>query len=258
MASARSASPVPLRAPGREQRTRGLVCRAPQVTTRRYLWPGQLRSLAAVLTERGQPRTFITHLGVGQTCKGAAQMDNNDLLRCIQARVARMAVGASAARGQGEGVVAAGRGFLGTLQLATIARRGSRVAFDAHLDRITNELRVVLPVRAQSWGLARKLVNIFLRDCAYTFHLREAHGLGLVEPLLEIPLDSITAKALLKSGGKSLPRWLGVKRLTPSASAEYQRVAQDRAAEMGIARVHLDAYWWAYQRSREGTGRREE
>jgi hypothetical protein len=176
-------------------------------------------------------------------------VNENDLLRCIQTRAARIAVGPSAVRRQGEGVAATARGFFETLPLAPLGLPERRASFQVDLDRITDELRLALPSSAQSWGLARKLVNIFLRDCTYTFHLRQAHGLDSVEPLLEVPLDSVTAKALQKGGGGGLPRWLGVKHLTPSVSAQYQRVAQERAAEMGIARVHLDAYWWAFERS---------
>lgn len=187
---------------------------------------------------------------LGPTSGEPRRMNENDLLRCIQARVARMAVGASAARGQGAGVVGAGREFFEALPLAPFGQP-ERLVFEANLDRVTDELRLALPPGAQSWGLARKLVNIFLRDSAYTSHLREAHGLHLVEPLLELPLDSITASAL-QDGDNRLPRWLGVKALTSTASAQYQLAAQERAGQMGIARVHLDAYWWADQRSRKG------
>lgn len=43
---------------------------------------------------------------------------------------------------------------------------------------------------------------------------------GRVEQCLEVPLDSISARQLCRAAGRGvLPRWLGVKHLTPEASA---------------------------------------
>jgi hypothetical protein len=101
----------------------------------------------------------------------------------------------------------------------------------------------VLPKRSATWGLARKLVNIFLRDSLYTSYLRRAYRLSLAERLLEIPLDSITAKQIRKRMPQ-LPRWQGVRHLDPHTSAAYQAAALLIAKREGVARVHLDAYWW--------------
>jgi len=96
--------------------------------------------------------------------------------------------------------------------------------FRLRIDKATEDLRVALPHRARSWGLARKLLNIFLRDAMYTTYLREHFHLDRAEFLLEIPLDSITAKTLKKfaSRGK-LPTWRGVKYVTPATSMVFQR-----------------------------------
>lgn len=133
----------------------------------------------------------------------------------VEARTARVAVSASAARGQGIGVVRAGRDFLSKLSLAQFAeRRPTR--FAQTLERQTNSLCSALPKGCRSWGLARKLINIFLRDALYTTYLVREYGLLIAEPHLEIPLDSITAKRLrAEAGPHNLPRWVGVKHLTP-------------------------------------------
>jgi len=68
--------------------------------------------------------------------------------------------------------------------------------FENELDRATEGLRRVLPRDAQHWGLARKVLNIFLRDCLYTSYLCEAFQLTRIEISLNYPLDSITAKKL--------------------------------------------------------------
>jgi hypothetical protein len=163
-------------------------------------------------------------------------------LKMVQHRAARVAITASATRGQGGGVVACARPFLVGLKLGPFGTTDHR-RFAHQLDAATDRLRACLPKRAASWGLARKLLNIFLRDCLYTGYLARAHGLGAAERLLEIPLDSITAKEIRKES-PALPRWLGVRHLEPDRSAAYQEAALVIARRHGVARVHLDAYWW--------------
>ncbi len=80
----------------------------------------------------------------------------------------------------------------------------------------------------------------------YTTYLEAAYGLGAREEVFEIPLDSVTGEHLNRLAGRGeLPRWPGVKNLTPQISAQFQVVAAAEAAKRGVARVHLDALWWA-------------
>lgn len=121
--------------------------------------------------------------------------------------------------------------------------------FTAVLDQETLRLLADLPKAARHWGIARKLLNIFLRDCLHTAHLTDRFRLKKLEPQLEVPLDSITAKALKRSAGRgSLPPWPGVKHLSPAASEVFQAAAANEATRLGIARVHLDAVWWSLDR----------
>ena len=164
-------------------------------------------------------------------------------LKAIQHRAARVAVTASPARGQGaRGVVAAAREFMGDLHLGRFGTSDQR-AYSRQLDAATRRLMVALPRRASTWGLSRKLLNIFLRDCLYTTYLARAYGLPAAERSMEIPLDSITAKRI-RSEVRDLPRWRGVKYLDPATSSAYQSAARMLATERGMVRVHLDAYWW--------------
>jgi len=152
-------------------------------------------------------------------------------------------MGASAARRQGApGVVQCARRFASRLKLRDFATRDPG-AFERRLNRTTLQLQKRLPKRAASWGLSRKLLNIFIRDCVYVGYLRQAYGLNAIEPFCEIPLDSITAKAIRRNVS-GLPRWPGVKHLSPVISAAYQQAAQVIAKDHRFARVHLDAYWW--------------
>ena len=92
-------------------------------------------------------------------------------------------------------------------------------------------------------------LNIFLRDCVYTAYLTDRFRLEKLEPKLELPLDSITAKALKRTASRGvLPPWPGVKHLSPFTSKVFQAAAANEATRLGIARVHLDAVWWSLDR----------
>lgn len=169
----------------------------------------------------------------------------------VQARVARVATGASATRRQGKGSSAAARKFLETLELEPFGT-SSHQEFERLHDNETRNLRSALPTYAQSWGLARKLLNIFLRDALYTTYLERRFKLSSCESFLEIPLDSITAGKLYSlAGRRGLPRWPGVKHLQPHVSALYQAQAAVVAKQRSIARVHLDTFWWGERREKD-------
>lgn len=169
-------------------------------------------------------------------------MKKTRFLKMVQRRAARVAVTASATRGQGRGVVECARDFLAALRLSRFGTNDHR-AFARQLDMATKRLRACLPKRAARWGLARKLLNIFLRDSLYTSYLAKENGLAAAERLLEIPLDSITAKRIRREL-PGVPRWRGVRNLDPDKSAAYQAAALVIGRQHGVARVHLDAYWW--------------
>jgi len=170
-------------------------------------------------------------------------MKEKRFLRMVQQRTARVAVTASATRGQGaKGVVKKARAFLSSINLAQF-HTNDQHTFARRLNAVTKRLVARLPKQAASWGLARKLLNIFLRNSLYTTYLAREHGLVASERFLEIPLDSITAKQI-RQEVSALPRWLGVKHLDPDRSAAYQEAAQSIAGRKGVARVHLDTYWW--------------
>lgn len=110
----------------------------------------------------------------------------------------------------------------------------------------TERLRMALPKGARHWGLARKLLNIFLRDATYNHHLRTQFGLGSIEPLLEIPLDSFTQRHLKRLfPSRKLPRWRGVNMVTPEENAEFQAFAKCWHDEFDAEnRVELDTHFW--------------
>lgn len=173
------------------------------------------------------------------------------LLRAIQHHTARAAIDSSSMRGGGSaGVVRSARSFLSEVPLRPFGT-SSGSKFLSRLDRATDELKRALPKGAQRWGLARKGLNIFLRNCLYTTYLRDEYKLARAENFFEVPLDSVTGARLVEESRGALSPWKTVRGLRAKASAEYQAVAAALAAEKGVARVHLDAVWWG---EREGVG----
>lgn len=175
-------------------------------------------------------------------------MTKKEFLRAVQSRVARVAVSASAVRGQGnKGTVAAARSVFRRLDLTGFGV--SQSGFTRCLEKQTKALLTKLPSGARHWGIARKLINIFLRDCLYNSYLSDAYRLRRAEKAFEIPLDSITAISLKRLAGRGkLPPWPGVKYVSPALNAKFQAAATDEAAKRRIARVHFDAVLWSQNR----------
>ena len=167
-------------------------------------------------------------------------------IAAIQRRTARVAVGPSTVRGQGPaGLVDAARVHLTNLPLRQFGVSRPSL-FQQRLDAATKELQAAMPKGGRSWGMARKVLNIFLRDVLYNSYLREPYHLDRAEALMELPLDSITAKRLRHVvGADLLPGWAGVKHLSQTVSGQYQTAAAAVAQQLNVARVHLDAIWWA-------------
>lgn len=171
-------------------------------------------------------------------------MPTSPFLVAVQTRAARISVSASATRKQGGGIIEPARGFLAQLELKEFATARESL-FRTRLDKTTEDLAKTFPVASRSWGLARKLLNIFLRDALYTSYLRDRFQLQKSEAFLEVPLDSISAGRIYKEAIRGeLPRWPGVKHNTEEVSALYQTLASKLAMRAGVARVHLDTYWW--------------
>ena len=175
---------------------------------------------------------------------------NRALTKAIQSRVARIAVAPSSVRGRTAGATQTARNFFSALSLQQLGATDAE-NFAAELDRHTARLAAKLPSAAWQWGLARKLLNIFLRDCAYNAYLRSKFGLGRMERHLELPLDSITARTLRFAVGRNQLRpWPGLTGLSKQLNADYQRAATKIARSRRMRRVHLDVFWWATSRDK--------
>ena len=192
--------------------------------------------------------------GVSVVTLRDVEMNRDDFLRAIQSRTARVAVSASSVRGAGgKGVVEAARTFLRRLDISRFGVSDAKI-FVSRLDDATKKLQLALPRAARHWGVARKVLNIFLRDCFYTSYLASEFHLDRSKSFFELPLDSTTAKELKSTVGRGgLPQWCGVKNVTPQYNALFQSVAANEASKERIERVHLDAVWWSMRRDKDAT-----
>lgn len=175
-------------------------------------------------------------------------MKPNDFISTLQRKVAVTAVGPSALRGQGKGVLAATQEFLPKIDLDGLPKSYPK-SFESWLNRQTNRLLDTLPIKSKPWGAARKAINLYLRDALYNQYLCRRFRINRVESWLEIPLDSVVAKGLKRANKRGeLPSWPGLKWLTKSVSNQYQEFASELSNRMKIERVHLDIYLWLENR----------
>lgn len=166
-----------------------------------------------------------------------------DFLKMIQRKVAASALPGTALGGRGAaGAIAVARDVLAELPLREFALcRAS--TFGRYLDGATDTLLRRLPRHAQGWGIARRAVDLFLREALYDAYLREQYRLHRTERWLELPMDAAAATYLRDADpAASLPAWRGIRQLVPTQNAAWQGIASAVAQQMGIARVHLDLY----------------
>ena len=151
----------------------------------------------------------------------------------------------SAARaGGGRGAATAAFRFCAALDLAPFAERRGGI-FLSRLDASTERLRLALPAGGRSWGAARGIINLFLKEALCSRLLCAQFRLDRAEPWFELPLRPDLARRLRSAFPEAaLPPWRNVKTLTPAAHANYQGVAAAIAETRGIARVYLETLLW--------------
>jgi len=183
-------------------------------------------------------------------------MDKDKFTSTVQKFVAIEAVGVSALRRQGKGVLGEIRAYLGQLDLR-LGNIKTKDQFIEWLDIQTEKILDQLPVKNRPWGAARKAINLFLRGCLYNKYLCEEYNLHNYENWMEIPLDSAVVKGLRKELEnienkkliKRISSWPGLKYLKKETSDRYQEIAELIAAQNNLeAKVHLDIILWLENR----------
>lgn len=173
-------------------------------------------------------------------------------IHLIQKRIANTSIGAPTLRNQGTNVVKRARDYLEGLDLRQL-RSSTEGKFTLWLDN--NTLKLVKDFRQEpentkdNWGAARKAINIFLENAFYDKFLSRAYKLGLLEKILEVPLDNQVAEGMkedLKNEhiDHNLPRFPGIKKLTPKVSEDFQQRAKELSRKLKIARIYLDLKYW--------------
>ena len=191
---------------------------------------------------------------------------SKDLIKAIHRRVAQVSIGPSSLRNQGApGVVDHCRNYFETkIPLESFANAlKDKGAYAKWLNRHTLALRDTLPEAAGHWGAARKGLNLFLRDVCYNTVLAEHIGIpGNIRAFnaaiqwLEVPLDKDVAKGI-QAKYPHLPRWTGIRHVTPEESKQYQKAALDWADKQHTVRVHLDLALWRKPEAAEDLSRKQ-
>ena len=171
-------------------------------------------------------------------------MTGIDIHHLTQARNAQITVGPSAIRGQPEGTKKAAVKYLKNLDLKDF-QNVTEKRFKEILDEKTGELQKELP--SNSWGMARKIMNIFLIQCFHDKYLSEKYQLDGIIDFMELPLDNKNAKKIKEEADnewKQLPRWINITSLKKTTCEKYQECAKEIAKKKGIERYQLDLCWW--------------
>ena len=185
----------------------------------------------------------------------ASLLSNKKFIASVQKFMAIQAVSASTVRGLPAGSLGKIQAYLGRLRLGRLAGMdGSDYA--RWLDAKTRDLQNKLRGCRKRWGLARKVLNLFIRQCLYNTYLSRKFRLARVQKHMEMPLDSKVARGLKEDAGRgALPPWPRLIRLDRNTSQKFQEHAEDYASRKGLpARVFLDNYLWLEYR-KGGAGR---
>lgn len=120
------------------------------------------------------------------------------------------------------------------IDLEAISSCKSQLEFNALLDSFTSKLKqkIAKPVNAEHWGICRKAINLYVRDCYYNKTLNEHFSLDKVANYLETPIDSLAMKALAKH--TSFVKKSTIKALNKNTHQEWQKAAKLFAQENGL------------------------
>lgn len=144
--------------------------------------------------------------------------------------------------------------FLARLNLASLASK-DEAQFAAWLNgRSTALSRKIVPTKnpgVSTWGMARKILNIFLHNVYYTRILSDTYNLNAIEDYLEVPLDSHVVTWLLRIAESTYPEIefenpikgpFAVYKVDPATNKKFQQLANQAAKQLNTKRVYLDTY----------------
>jgi len=176
-------------------------------------------------------------------------------LDALQTYVAAASVGPSTVRSYPGETKSICQRHLSSLNLRPL-RQGSPSDFRTFLTRQTQSLirklssNSALPIPESYFGVARKVVNIFLHNAYYNQFLCEHFSLWRHVESYEVPLDSKVARGI-RADSRSLGlafepswEWSSLRAFDASTNQRYQELARAIAESMATYRVHLDDYYY--------------
>ena len=131
----------------------------------------------------------------------------DNFIKTVQLKTATSAIGPSALRNQGPGILNKAQKYCSEMDLSIYSSLKEN-EFISRLDKETERMLDLFGLLHRPWGTARKALNLFFRDALYNKYLSKEYNLETIESFLEIPLDSAVAKGLKKRDiDRVLPRW---------------------------------------------------
>ena len=184
-------------------------------------------------------------------------MSETDLYM-IRRYVAETSVGPSTVRGYVKNTQKICRAFLAEIDLAELSKI-DEPSFKSWLNEKTDALYIQLRRQGrrkkgvETYGIARKVVNIYLHNVFYNGVLSRKYGLADLCDFLEVPIDSHVREWLLLIARNTCPpltidplisRADKIWRIDEKANSAYQVLASQVARQLDTERVHLDAYFY--------------
>jgi hypothetical protein len=176
----------------------------------------------------------------------------------IRRYVAETSVGASTKRSY---IVKGGarcQDLLYEIELSVLKGKTER-QFGNWLERETNLLRAQLRRQrrkaygVETYGMARKILNIYLHNVYYNRPLCDEYALDAFEGALEVPIDRHVREWLFRIAEETVPQIeinpliRNVQRIWEIDKKKnrcFQDLAVRAARQLGTTRVHLDAYFY--------------
>ena len=164
-------------------------------------------------------------------------MDKDEFLKLVHRRVAQTSVGPSAIRNQGaSGLIKTSREYFeNSVNLREFREILTTNKYNDYLDNLTTDLKNRFEKGGQSWGAARKGLNLFFRDVVYNKYLADFlkiptdynENLRTLKNL-EVPLDRDVTTGLTKLFA-DLPKWKSIKELTEKCMRLSETLIQKEA-----------------------------
>lgn len=159
-----------------------------------------------------------------------------NMIELHQKRISRTCIGANSTHGTlgKNGLNILHQNLYPIIKLKDVAACKSDNEIKTLLDSYTSKLKqkIAKPIHPEHWGMCRKAINLYVRDCYYNKILNEHFSLDKVANDLETPIDSFAMKALAKH--TSFVKKSTIKALNKNTHQEWQKAAKLFAQENGL------------------------